>query len=168
MQWLTRAMAKDVMAAIVEKEPGLKEATLIPVLRGGLPMYVAAQEALPDAGALLVRCSKLKSTTTVQVEWLGGRPPPDRPVILLDTLIATGDTLLKLCDELEEVAPGRKGWVIVASCYASPEGLAAVVSHPVVARIFTAAKSHTVDEHGYVVPYTHGDIGDKLFGSKSV
>ena len=45
--------------------------TMIPILRGALPMFVAAQPLLPATSCILSRCSKKKSTQDVVVEWLG-------------------------------------------------------------------------------------------------
>lgn len=85
--------------------------------------------------------------------------------IILDTILATGATILKLCDELSDV-PGSEHRITVLSCYASPQALAAVACHPAVHSIVVAHQADTVDEHGYLVPYTHGDMGDKMFGKK--
>lgn len=52
-------------------------------------------------------------------------------------------------------------------CYASPQALAAVAGHEFVHSIVIAHQADTVDEHGYLVPYTNGDLGDKIFGKKT-
>ena len=86
-------------------------------------------------------------------------------MIILDTVIGSGATVLKLCDELSKIG-GLQRQVTVLCCYASPPGLAAVAAHPAVHSVFVAHRSDRLDEHGWLVPYTHGDIGDKLFGPK--
>jgi 4a-hydroxytetrahydrobiopterin dehydratase len=109
-------------------------------------------------------------------------PDTQMQIVILDTILATGDTVVKLCDELfaprsntpdqaeqpslkPEGEPRR--FVTVLSCYASPQAIAAVAAHPAVAAIWVAHLADTVDEYGYLVSYTHGDVGDKLFGKKA-
>lgn len=164
--------------------PASAPVTLIPVLRAALPMYVAASPLFPNSNTALVRCFKNKAThgpDSVQVEWMGsnpteatsleqqhGNPPKEQQpprLIILDTILATGATILKLCDELSSV-PGSENRVTVLSCYASPQAIAAVACHSAVHSIVVAHQADTVDEHGYLVPYTNGDMGDKLFGKK--
>ncbi|KAJ5511564.1 Transcriptional coactivator/pterin dehydratase [Penicillium expansum] len=81
---------------------------MIPILRGALPMFVAAQPLLPATSCILARCSKTKGTQDVVVDWLGRRPFPaesdDGKIVILDTIIATGDTVVKLCEELWEMS----------------------------------------------------------------
>jgi 4a-hydroxytetrahydrobiopterin dehydratase len=156
--------------------------TLIPILRGALPMYVAAYPLFSDSDSILVRCSKdkeLHGPESVIVEWMGRKPLahaahgdghargqqlPEKGVerrhlVILDTVLATGDTVVKLCNELHalqsspsetrEVGPGL---ITVLSCYASPQALAAVAAHLTVGLIFVAHRAERVDEHGYLVP----------------
>ena len=177
-QVVTEISRKVVRAFLhSQRVPASASVTLIPVLRAGLPMYVAASPLFPDSNTALVQCSKEKSThgpSSVRVEWMGSNPievaqnsadSTERRLIILDSILATGDTLLKLCDELSNIG-GSERRVTVLCCYASPQALAAVAGHEVVHSIVVAHEADTVDEHGYVVPYTNGDLGDKLFGKK--
>ena len=141
-------------------------------------MYVAASPLFPNSYTALVQCSKEKSArgpSSVHVEWMGDNPveaaqssaaPTERRMIILETILATRATLLKLCDELSNIS-GLERQVTVLCCYASPKALAAVAGHEVVHSIVVAHRADTVDEGGYLVPYTHGDLKDKLFEKKS-
>lgn len=173
-------ISKKVIQAFLSSQsiPASPQVTLIPVLRAGLPMYVAASPAFPESDTVLVQCSKDKSAHgpgSVRIEWMGTNPTEaarlsaastERRLIILDTVLATGATVLRLCDELSDVT-GSKRQVVVLCCYASPQALAAVADHHAVHSIFVAHEADTVDEHGYLVPYTNGDVGDKLFGKKT-
>ena len=111
------------------------------------------------------------------MEWMGTDPTEvttregssdawkEQRFVILDTVMATGATVVRLCDELSSI-PGLRNQVTILSCYASPQAIAAVAVHPAVHSIFVAHRADTVDEHGYLVPYTNGDMGDKLFGKK--
>ncbi|KAF6808272.1 hypothetical protein CMUS01_13929 [Colletotrichum musicola] len=148
----------------------LDHTTLIPVLRGGLPMFVAAQPLLASTSCILVRCYRKKGSNCVVVDWSGRRPflqaPGDGRLVVLDTVIATGDTVAKLCDELWESSGRRERSVVVMCCYAAPAALVRLSRHRVVQYIVVARRAEGCDEAGYLVPTTNGDIGDKLFGEK--
>ena len=87
--------------------------------------------------------------------------------MVLDTVIATGNTLSKVCDELWAMSGEKERCITVMSCYASPEGLAIVTNYPMVKGVYVGSVAETVDKNGYLVPYTNGDIGDKLFGARN-
>jgi len=141
--------------------------TLVPILRGALPMYVAASHLFESPSCVLVRGVRAKGDAPTQIEWLGRKPfpliPDDGHIILLDTVIATGGTILKICDELLAFSGSSVKYITILSCYVSASGLEAVAKHPLVHEVIVAAKAEGVDENGYTVPYP-GDIGDKLFG----
>lgn len=136
-------------------------------------MLVAAQPLFPSTSCLLARCSKQKATRETVVEWLGREPrhPPaadDGRLIILDTIVATGDTILRVCDEIVHLQGGRTdGSAVVLCCYAAPQALERVAKHPLVGLVVVAYQAEHCDDAGYLVPYTHGDIGDKLFGAKT-
>ena len=89
----------------------------------------------------------------------------ERRLVILDTVLATGATVLKLCDELSNTV-GSERKITVLCCYASPQALAAVANHRALHSVIVAHEADTVDDKGYLVPYTNGDVGDKLFGNK--
>ena len=154
------------------------QVTLIPVLRAGLPMYVAASPLFSASDTALVQCFRDKSTNgaqSVHVNWMGANPSEttlhshissERHLIILDTILATGATILKLCDELSN-RPAFKRKVTVLCCYASPQALSKIAGHRAVHSVIVAHQADTVDDNGYLIPSTHGDMGDKLFGKKA-
>ncbi|KAK7989730.1 carbon-nitrogen hydrolase [Apiospora arundinis] len=174
MQSTVFTLTEKVVAAAQVHDSSLntcRGATLIPVLRGGLPMLVGAQSTLPANACVLVRCTKLKATQDVRVEWLVRRPLPPRededgPLVLLDTVIATGDTMHRLCDELEVMPGCTPSSVIVMSCYAAPAALQRLAMHPIVKYIVVAREAERCDDDGCLVPSTNGDIGDKIYGAR--
>lgn len=102
-----------------------------------------------------------------QLDWLGQRPYPvagaDAQIVILDTVIATGGTILKICNEIQSRGEVATKCITIIACYVSPTGLAGLTAHPLVREMVVAAKAESVDDNGYVVPYP-GDIGDKLYG----
>ncbi|KAL3421606.1 pterin 4 alpha carbinolamine dehydratase [Phlyctema vagabunda] len=176
-------LTRHVVEAGQAHDQTLRHVTAIPILRAGMPMFVGAQGLFESCGCILARCHKKKGTQEVIVDWLGRAPFPaavdDGRLVILDTIIATGDTIVKLCDDLwermgsdghdNETGAGCEGKyqprsVIVMTCYAAPEALEKIARHPIVQYVVVAAKADSCDAAGYLVPYTHGDMGDKLYG----
>jgi 4a-hydroxytetrahydrobiopterin dehydratase len=170
MQDTIHGLTEEIMSVAKSHDGSLTQSatTMIPILRGALPMFVAAQRCLPATACILSRCSKAKGTQNVVVEWLGRRPFPTEPddgkILILDTIIATGDTVVKLCEELWEMGGQQSRSVVVLCCYAAPEALKRVAECPVVEYVVVGKKAEKCDEKGYLVPYTNGDIGDKIYG----
>ena len=86
----------------------------------------------------------------------------DRPVIVLDPMLATGNSAVAAVARLKE-AHARD--IKMLCLLAAPEGIEAFHAvHPDVA-IVTAAVDERLDDHGYIVPGL-GDAGDRLYGNK--
>lgn len=132
-------------------------------------MLVAAQPMLHLSSSILARCSKTKGTSDVVVEWLGRRPfstaHDDGRLIVLDTVVATGDTIVQLCAEIYALSGGTAS-MVVWCCYAAPAALERVAACPGVEYVVVGQRAELCDERGYLVPYTHGDIGDKIYGGR--
>jgi uracil phosphoribosyltransferase len=86
----------------------------------------------------------------------------DRAVIVLDPMLATGNTAIAAVDRLKE-ANARH--IKMLCLLAAPEGIEAFHAvHPEVA-IFAAAVDEQLNDHGYIIPGI-GDAGDRLYGTK--
>jgi uracil phosphoribosyltransferase len=82
-----------------------------------------------------------------------------RKVLLLDPLLATGDTAVAAIDRLKEHEAGQIRYLCIL---ASPQGIEKVRSvHPDV-EIFTFNVERGLDERGYLLPGV-GDAGDRLY-----
>ena len=86
----------------------------------------------------------------------------ERDAIVLDPMLATGNSAVAAVDRLKETRPRSIRFVCLL---AAPEGLAHFHdNHPDVP-VYVAAVDRELDEHGYIVPGL-GDAGDRLFGTK--
>ena len=86
----------------------------------------------------------------------------ERDAIVLDPMLATGNSAVAAVDRLKETRPKSIRFVCLL---AAPEGLKHFTSaHPDVP-VYTAAIDRELNEHGYIVPGL-GDAGDRLFGTK--
>jgi uracil phosphoribosyltransferase len=86
----------------------------------------------------------------------------DRDVIVVDPMLATGNSAVAAVERVKTASPRSIKFVCLL---ASPEGLVNFRdAHPEVP-VYTAAVDDHLDEHGYIIPGL-GDAGDRLFGTK--
>jgi uracil phosphoribosyltransferase len=86
----------------------------------------------------------------------------ERDAIVLDPMLATGNSAVAAVDRLKETNPKSIRFVCLI---AAPEGLAHFhANHPDVP-VYAAAIDRQLDEHGYIRPGL-GDAGDRIFGTK--
>jgi len=134
---------------------------VVPILRAGLGMVQAIQEVVPLTEVAHVGLRR--DEVTLQSEVYLNRLPKalgGRRVIVCDPMLATGGSLIQVCDLVRERGAGE---VIALCIIASETGLAAFQeAHPSV-RVFCAAVDAELNDVGYIVPGL-GDAGDRLFG----
>jgi uracil phosphoribosyltransferase len=102
--------------------------------------------------------------TLVAVEYYFKMPQAmsERDVIVVDPMLATGNSAVAAVDRLKELKPKSIRFVCLVGC---PEGVAALrLAHPDVP-IFAAAIDRQLNSHGYILPGL-GDAGDRIFGTK--
>ena len=86
----------------------------------------------------------------------------ERDAIVLDPMLATGNSAIAAVDRLKETQPKS---IRMVCLLAAPEGLKSFgEAHPDVP-VYTAAIDRALNSHGYIVPGL-GDAGDRLFGTK--
>jgi uracil phosphoribosyltransferase len=86
----------------------------------------------------------------------------DRDAILVDPMLATGNSAVAAVDRVKAVNPRSIKFVCLLTC---PEGIRTLhAAHPDVP-IYTAAIDERLNERSYIVPGL-GDAGDRLFGTK--
>lgn len=135
----------------------------VPILRAGMGLLDGLLDLVPTARVGHVGLYR-NPDTLAAVEYYAKLPVDiaTSTVIILDPMLATGNTTVAAIDRL--LAAGASD-IRVLSLLAAPEGLAAVErAHPTM-RIFTAAIDSHLDEHGYIVPGL-GDAGDRIYGTK--
>jgi uracil phosphoribosyltransferase len=86
----------------------------------------------------------------------------ERDVVVVDPMLATGNSAIAAVARLKELHPKSVKFVCLLTC---PEGIAAMrKAHPDVP-IYTAAIDRQLNDHGYILPGL-GDAGDRIFGTK--
>ena len=139
-----------------------KEVCLVSILRAGAGILDGMLELLPSARVGHIGLYR-DPQTLVAVEYYYKVPQDlrDRMVIVVDPMLATGNSAVAAVQRLKDSGAGAIKFVCVV---AAPEGVAAFnEAHPDVA-VFTAAVDERLNDHGYIVPGL-GDAGDRLYGT---
>ena len=140
-----------------------KKLVLVPILRAGQGLLDGLLELVPSARVGHIGLYRDHDTLRPVQYYL--KLPADigaRSVVLLDPMLATGNSAVAAIDRLKEAGAQD---ICFLCLLAAPEGVKAVAaSHPDV-RIFTAAVDDRLDENGYIVPGL-GDAGDRMYGTK--
>jgi len=140
-----------------------KKLVFAPILRAGVGFVDGMLELVPSAR--VAHIGLYRDPRTLQAVEYYFKAPPDvaeRLVIVLDPMLATGNSAVAAIDRLKE--RGCRDLRLVC-LLAAPEGIAHFHgSHPEVP-IWTAAIDSHLNEHGYIMPGL-GDAGDRMFGTK--
>lgn len=140
-----------------------KKIVLVSLLRAGNGMLDGMLQILPSArvGHIgLYRDPKTLGAVEYYLRMPGDLA--DRDVIVMDPMLATGNSAVAALDRMRELQPKSLKFVCLL---AAPEGIATLGrAHPTVP-VFTAAIDERLNDHGYIVPGL-GDAGDRLFGTK--
>ena len=140
-----------------------KKLVLVSILRAGNGLLEGMLDLVPSARVGHVGIYR-DPETLMAVEYYFKVPEDlgDRPVVVLDPMLATGNSAVAAVSRLKE-ANARD--IKMLCLLAAPEGIEAFHAvHPEVA-VFTAAIDERLDDHGYIVPGL-GDAGDRLYGNK--
>lgn len=136
---------------------------IVPILRAGLGMVEGIHGLIPNAK--IGHVGIYRDEETLEAKQYYAKFPEeikDSTVLLLDPMLATGNSTVKAVDILLE--SGAKN-IIFVGIVGSPEGVKTLQkSHPNV-KIYLAALDEKLNENGYIVPGL-GDAGDRLFGTK--
>jgi uracil phosphoribosyltransferase len=86
----------------------------------------------------------------------------ERTVVVIDPMLATGNTAIAAVDRLKEAGARN---IRMACLLCSPEGLSKFQSHHPGVRVWTAAVDERLNDHGYILPGL-GDAGDRMYGTR--
>ncbi|TML49092.1 MAG: uracil phosphoribosyltransferase [Actinobacteria bacterium] len=170
---LTYEATKDLADEEIEIETPLewtrgrrisgKKVAVCPILRAGVGMLDAVLSLVP--GARVGFIGLFRDEETLQpVEYYVKLPGDiaDRDVILLDPMLATGNSTAAAIETVQRVGATS---VRLIALIAAPEGIARVHrDHPEVP-IVVAAIDRELNDIGYILPGL-GDAGDRLYGTK--
>ena len=140
-----------------------KKTVFVVIMRAGSGFLDGMLEVVPGARVGHVGLYR-DPKTLVAVEYYFKMPQDmhERDAIVLDPMLATGNSAVAAVERLKETRPKSIRFV---SLLAAPEGLANFHAHHPDVPVYTAAIDRQLDEHGYIVPGL-GDAGDRIFGTQ--
>ncbi|MFA5959862.1 MAG: uracil phosphoribosyltransferase [Tatlockia sp.] len=140
-----------------------KKMVFVSILRAGNGILDGMLQLIPSARVGHIGLYR-DPTTLGAIEYYAKLPEnmEDRDVIVVDPMLATGNSAIAAVKEVKETNPKSIKFLCIL---AAPEGLAAFhEEHPDVA-VYTAAVDEKLNEKGYILPGL-GDAGDRIYGTK--
>ena len=140
-----------------------KKIVIVSIMRAGGGILDGMLQLLPSARVGHVGLYR-DPRTLEPVEYYFKVPKEmhDRDAIVVDPMLATGNSAVAAVDRLKDSHPRSIKFVCLLTC---PEGLKTFHEHHPDVPVYTAAIDSHLNEHGYIVPGL-GDAGDRLFGTK--
>jgi uracil phosphoribosyltransferase len=170
---LTYEATKDMPTEDVEVETPLelgrfprisgKKVAVCPILRAGVGMLDGVLSLISSARVGFIGMYRDEETLE-PVEYYAKLPQDiaDRDVILLDPMLATGNSTAAAVETVKKAGATS---VRLIAIIAAPEGIDRILrDHPDV-RIVVASIDRGLNERGFIVPGL-GDAGDRLYGTK--
>ena len=140
-----------------------KKVVLVSILRAGTGILDGMLSVIPGARVGHIGLYRDPKTLTA-VEYYFKMPGEmeERDAIVVDPMLATGNSAVAAVERLKELNPKTIKFVCLLTC---PEGIRTLqAAHPDVP-IYTAAIDRELNSHGYILPGL-GDAGDRIFGTK--
>ncbi|MDF5723492.1 MAG: uracil phosphoribosyltransferase [Rhizonema sp. PD38] len=140
-----------------------KKLVIVSIQRAGQGILEGMLELMPSARVGHIGLYR-DPKTLIAVEYYFKVPDDveQRDVLIVDPMLATGNTAVAAVERLKSTNPLSIKFVCLL---AAPEGIEHFTDvHPDVP-IYTAAIDEYLDEKGYIIPGL-GDAGDRLFGTK--
>jgi uracil phosphoribosyltransferase len=140
-----------------------KKVVLVSILRAGTGILDGMLSIIPGARVGHIGLYRDPKTLTA-VEYYFKMPGEmeERDAIVVDPMLATGNSAVAAVERLKELNPKSIKFVCLLTC---PEGIKTMqAAHPDVP-IYTAAIDRELNSHGYILPGL-GDAGDRIFGTK--
>ncbi len=140
-----------------------RKTVFVVVMRAGAGFLDGMLEVVPGARVGHVGLYRDPKTLTA-VEYYFKMPHnmQERDAIVLDPMLATGNSAVAAVDRLKETQPKSIRFV---SLLAAPEGLKTFHAHHPDVPVYTACIDRQLNDHGYIVPGL-GDAGDRIYGTK--
>ena len=139
---------------------------LATILRAGLPFHQGFMDFFEQSeSAFVTACRKTKKngSFTIQVDHISNTNLDGKVLIMIDTMLATGQSVVNVCKEL--LAQYQIADLHVAAVIASTEGVTHVRANLPKAKVWVCAMDEEMTSKSYIVPGL-GDAGDLAFGEK--
>ncbi len=140
-----------------------KKLVFVPILRAGMGFIEGMLDLVPSARIAHIGLYRdPDSFAAVEYYFKAPSDLSERLVIVVDPMLATGNTAVAAVDRLKEHGASEVRCVCLL---ATPVGLANLHRHHPEVRVWTAAIDEQLNEHGYILPGL-GDAGDRMYGTR--
>ena len=135
---------------------------LVPILRAGMGLLDGMLQIFPSARVAHIGIYRdHKTLEPVEYYFKASKTLRGRDLILLDPMLATGNSAIAATDRLKGAHPRSIRFMCLVS---APEGVRAFQkAHPDVP-VYSAAVDRKLNDHGYILQGL-GDAGDRIFGT---
>jgi uracil phosphoribosyltransferase len=140
---------------------------IVSVLRAGIPFHQGFLNIFDhsDSGFIgAFRKHTDENNFTIEMGYEALPPLKGRTLIMVDPMLATGKSLLKAIEHIEEIAQPER--VIIAAAIGTPEGVQYLTDNlKSNFDIYLGSLDRELNEKAYILPGL-GDAGDLSFGGK--
>lgn len=156
---------KEIITPIT-KTIGLKingPVVLVPILRAGLGMVEGFKAMLPISSVGHIGLYR-DEKSLVPIQYFCKLPDKinEATVIILDPMLATGNSAIKAIELVLKYKPKVIKFVCIVAC---PEGIKNLQNKCPDVQIYCASVDEKLNVNGYIVPGL-GDAGDRIYGTK--
>ncbi len=149
----------ETMSAPVLKGEKL---VLVPILRAGMGLLDGMLHIFPSARVAHIGIYRDHRTLEpVEYYFKASKTLRGRDLILLDPMLATGNSAVAATDRLKSAKPRSIRFMCLV---ASPEGVRRFQKHHPDVPVYAAALDRKLNSCGYILPGL-GDAGDRIFGT---
>jgi uracil phosphoribosyltransferase len=140
-----------------------KKLVFAPILRAGMGFIEGMLDLVPSARVAHIGLYRdPDSLAAVEYYFKSPSDLAERLVIVVDPMLATGNTAVAAVDRLKEHGASE---VRLVCLLATDVGLENLQRHHPEVHVWTAAVDPQLNDHGYILPGL-GDAGDRLYGTR--
>jgi uracil phosphoribosyltransferase len=140
-----------------------KKLVFAPILRAGMGLIEGMLDLVPSARVAHIGLYRDRESLEA-IEYFFKAPSDlaERLVIVVDPMLATGNSAVAAIDRLKERGASDLRLVCLL---ATPAGLDNLYRHHPEVHVWTAAIDPLLNDHGYILPGL-GDAGDRMYGTR--
>nr|WP_319775855.1 uracil phosphoribosyltransferase [uncultured Sphaerochaeta sp.] len=157
---VTTVMGESATHQVVAEDP-----LLVPILRAGIPLGYGLHKVFPYADMGFIGAMRNEESPNSEATISYTTTPEEvqgKVLILADTMIATGGSILETIKAIKKLNPAR---IVLAGAIAAKQGLDNILRYCPQVDIYVAAIDPILNEKNYIVPGL-GDAGDRCYGGK--
>ncbi|HET8859860.1 uracil phosphoribosyltransferase [Marivirga sp.] len=140
---------------------------IVSVMRAGLPFHQGFLNTFDHADSGFIGAYRKHTDDhnfTIEMGYEALPPVKDRTLIIADPMLATGQSLVKAIDHIQQI--GKPERIIIAAAIGTPEGVNYINDYfDGNCEIYLGSLDRELNEKAYILPGL-GDAGDLSFGQK--